>query len=103
MFGVFVTHAPCSLRSVHLATVGTPLQSASSVIVWCLPLTRVEHELTPKQIIKMLVHVKKSVLLVFINGFVFSYELVSTWSSLTLVFVGIYLFFAWQVSYWVWL
>lgn len=69
VFGVFVTHVPCSLRSVHLATVGTPLQSASSVIVWCLPLTRVEHELMPKQIIKVLEHVSRSVLLVFIDGF----------------------------------
>jgi hypothetical protein len=77
VLGVLVTHEPCSLRSVHLATVGMPLQSASNVIVWCLPLIRVEHELIAKQVTKMLVHVKKSVLLVFIKGLIFRDELVS--------------------------
>jgi hypothetical protein len=77
VFGVFVTHAPCSFRSVHLATVGTPLQSASSVMVWCLPLIKVEHELIAKQLTKMLVHVNKSFLLVFIKGLIFRDELVS--------------------------
>ena len=33
VLGVLVVQLPCSLRKVHLATVGTPLQSASKVML----------------------------------------------------------------------